>query len=302
MLLFLKVLTHRGKPPSHDLSRLFDAGGGTVGRSSSNQLSLPDREGFISRQHGTISYRDGHYNYTDTSTGGTYFTNRNLLLEQDSLVLRQGDTLRIGEYEIAVSLLPDSETATPAHVQRFHSAQDLFQAFLQGAELEHLPAASAEELPVLMRSIGALLRAVVEGTLALSRASAGMADPAPPDPQNNPLGPAAAIDDALAFLLRPGSQELPSPLDAVRDRYGDLLRHWLAMNAATQTELSIALRRFDPEGIKRFGGIQSGEQCWEAYRKAYPGVARDITENFFGEEFAKTYERQLSLLRRSKVR
>ncbi|CAL1239742.1 type VI secretion system-associated FHA domain protein TagH [Candidatus Methylocalor cossyra] len=103
--LILSVLSYRGSPPREPLSCTFDESGGSVGRSPDNRLVLPDPERFVSRRHGSLAFRDGAYQYTDASTGGTYFVARDLLLQHDTLVLRDGELLRIGEYELAVSLV-----------------------------------------------------------------------------------------------------------------------------------------------------------------------------------------------------
>ncbi|SMF96514.1 FHA domain-containing protein [Methylomagnum ishizawai] len=284
MLLLLNVLTWRGGPPQSGLSHLFDTAGGSVGRSSSNQLRLPDPEGFISRKHGSIAYQDGDYRYTDTSSGGTYFATRNLLLEQDTLVLRPGDILCIGDYEIAVSLLPDA-AASPT--------PDLFQAFLEGAGLDLRHRFKPEDLPGLMRALGTLFRPLAEAALA----------PSPLHP-----GPAAdtaqstRLDAALEHLLLPGPDAATDALDALLDHLEDAAHQKLALHTALQAELAVALRRFDPDGLARIGGNPDPARCWQAFRTAYPGLVQDIAQNFLGAEFIKTYQRQLRLLRTVKGR
>lgn len=331
MLLFLNVLTYRGKPPAKALSHIFDAQGGSVGRSSSNQFVLPDPAGFISRVHGIIAFRDGAYAYTDSSTGGTYLATRNMLLEQDTLVLRNGDILRVGEYEIAVAILPDpsaeaafkeseppprpgSSSPTLAkpigfrHRRHPHSGTpDLFGHFLEGVGLDCRDRVRDEDLPELMKSAGILFRALVEGTLALSRTRSETRQSAASQStrDTNPLGSAATLNDALELMLLPPRPGFMDPAEAVRASFGDILIHQISMSAAIQAELIVALRRFDPSGIEKlFGdpGEEGKTRCWEAFRKAYPELVDDITENFFGEEFQRIYERQLRLLQSAKTR
>jgi type VI secretion system protein len=110
MSLILKVLSYKGGPPQGALSCTLDEEGGSVGRSPGNRFILPDPERFVSRHHGNIAFRDGAYHYTDTSTAGSYLSNRHLLLQHKAVVLTDGDVLRIGEYEIAVSVTPDALT------------------------------------------------------------------------------------------------------------------------------------------------------------------------------------------------
>lgn len=293
MLLLLNVLTWRGGPPQSALSHLFDTAGGSIGRSSSNQLRLPDPEGFISRKHGSIAYQDGDYRYTDTSSGGTYFATRNLLLEQDTLALRPGDILRIGDYEIAVALLPDAETGSKPD----RPNPDLFQEFLEGAGLELRHRFKPEDLPGLMRALGALFRPLAEAALAPSPLHPGPAADA-----TDPAAQSACLDAALEHLLLPGPGAATDPLDTLLDLLEDAAHQKLALHAALQAELAVALRRFDPDGLARIGGDPDPARCWETFRTAYPGLAKDIAQNFLGAEFVKTYQRQLRLLRTVKGR
>jgi len=102
MALILKVLSYKGAPVPDEPSCTFDQQGGSVGRSPDNRFVLQDPDRFISRKHGSIEYRNGIYCFTDSSTAGTYVVNKNLLLQNDTVPLSDGDVLKIGEYEIAV--------------------------------------------------------------------------------------------------------------------------------------------------------------------------------------------------------
>lgn len=106
MALILKVLSYKGTPVAEASSCTFDQEGGSIGRSQDNRFVLPDPDKFISRKHGSIEFRNGAYSFTDSSTAGTYFVNRDMLLQHDTAPLSNGDVLRIGEYEIAVFEVP----------------------------------------------------------------------------------------------------------------------------------------------------------------------------------------------------
>lgn len=111
MPVILTVVSYQGAPPSTAISCAFDAQGGTLGRAPENRFVLFDPDKYVSRKHGTIGYRDGTYYFTDTSTAGTYFLKRNLLLQRDTLALLEGDLLRIGKYEIFVNLVRETGVA-----------------------------------------------------------------------------------------------------------------------------------------------------------------------------------------------
>jgi FHA domain/TIR domain len=103
MPLILKVLRYKGQPVSDEIIAGFDESGSSIGRSPDNDFVLLDPEGFISRKHASIVFRNGCYFLSDTSLNGTYVINRNLRLLQDTVELCDGDLVRIGDYEITVS-------------------------------------------------------------------------------------------------------------------------------------------------------------------------------------------------------
>ncbi len=104
MALILKVTSYKGLPPGQEIRAQFDTQGGTIGRAPDNHLVLPDPEKFISRLHASIVFTAGQYFIQDSSTGGTYLYNNDNLLQQSRAVLNDGEKLRIGEYELLVSI------------------------------------------------------------------------------------------------------------------------------------------------------------------------------------------------------
>ncbi len=105
MALMLEVINYKGTPPFSPLCARFDKSGGAIGRSVDNNLPLPDEDRIISRRHGNIRYENGSFVYTDASTGGTLLCNKNRLLKKDeSVILADGDHLKIGEYELLVRI------------------------------------------------------------------------------------------------------------------------------------------------------------------------------------------------------
>jgi type VI secretion system protein len=104
MSLILKVVSYKGLPPAEALAASFDRQGGMIGRSPDNQFVLPDPDKFISRRHASIQSENGVYSLTDTSTAGTYLSNKDLLLQHDTVTLADGDRLKIGDYELVVQI------------------------------------------------------------------------------------------------------------------------------------------------------------------------------------------------------
>ena len=109
MPLTLSVVSYKGEAPLKNMSGSFAQTGGVIGRSPDNQFVLPDPDKFVSRKHAIIKYEYGVYSITDTSTSGTSVSNKNVLLQHDTIQLSDGDRLKIGEYEIQVSLSAEEE-------------------------------------------------------------------------------------------------------------------------------------------------------------------------------------------------
>jgi type VI secretion system protein len=104
MSLLLKVTSYKGMPPAETLTARFDEEGGMIGRAPDNDLVLPDPEKLISRKHASIRFENGRYVFIDNSTSGTYSGHQNALLHHDSISLRDGDRLKIGDYELRVEI------------------------------------------------------------------------------------------------------------------------------------------------------------------------------------------------------
>jgi type VI secretion system FHA domain protein len=109
MPLTLTVLSFKGQPLAHPLSASIADSGGTIGRSDNNTLVLPDSERFVSRQHAAISIKNGCYYLTDSSLSGVYIDNQPQALHNGTEQIFDGTRLKIGEYEIAVSIVEEAK-------------------------------------------------------------------------------------------------------------------------------------------------------------------------------------------------
>lgn len=107
MTLRLRVISgHRRQLAGQD-SMEFGISGGSIGRSTDNDWVLPDSRRYVSAHHARISCRDGLYYLEDISTNGVYINDALEPLgkqDVDAYRLNDGDVLRIGEYQIGVSL------------------------------------------------------------------------------------------------------------------------------------------------------------------------------------------------------
>ncbi|HEX4051442.1 MAG TPA: type VI secretion system-associated FHA domain protein TagH [Steroidobacteraceae bacterium] len=109
MALRLTVVSEQRGPLGRNASIVLGVGGGSIGRAHDNDWVLPDAQCYVSAHHARVQYRSGSYYLLDTSTNGTYVNGSSAPISPRNIYpLRDGDNLRVGEYEIAVRI--DVET------------------------------------------------------------------------------------------------------------------------------------------------------------------------------------------------
>ncbi|MEO8626974.1 MAG: type VI secretion system-associated FHA domain protein TagH, partial [Betaproteobacteria bacterium] len=116
MPLTLLVATYQEVPPSRPMSKQFGPGGGTLGRGSDNDLTLPDPLQFVSRRQAAISCRNGAYFIKDQGRNAVLLNDR-VLGSGCEAQLSDGDRLAIGEYRLHIKLDADAvpaDTVPPA--------------------------------------------------------------------------------------------------------------------------------------------------------------------------------------------
>ncbi|MAZ89733.1 MAG: type VI secretion system-associated FHA domain protein TagH [Cellvibrionaceae bacterium] len=91
-------------------TKAFSAEGGSLGRADKNTWVLPDNDRVVSSTHATISFKNDQYLVTDTSTNGTFHNDSEQPIGSNNITaLTSGDTLRIGNYRIKVSIKSDQK-------------------------------------------------------------------------------------------------------------------------------------------------------------------------------------------------
>jgi type VI secretion system FHA domain protein len=112
----LTVVSEQRSPLGRNASIVLGVGGGSIGRAHDNDWVLPDAQCYVSAHHARVQYRNGSYYLLDTSTNGTYVNGSSAPISPRNIYpLRDGDSLRLGEYEIAVRIdveSPDSPEAS----------------------------------------------------------------------------------------------------------------------------------------------------------------------------------------------
>jgi type VI secretion system protein len=117
MALRLRVVSIHAQLLGEDGTRVFGVHGGSIGRSGDNDWVLPDPDRYVSGHHARVDYRNGQYVLTDTSSNGTYLNDSDAPLSSSGpYALKDGDRLRLGDYELAVDL--DAGAAISAEPSR----------------------------------------------------------------------------------------------------------------------------------------------------------------------------------------
>jgi len=105
MAIKLRVISDHYRELGEQRARVFGVNGGTIGRAPDNDWVLPDAGRLVSGHHCEIEYRSGTYWLRDTSTNGVFVNDAELPVSSSGpLALRDGDRLRIGDYELIVSV------------------------------------------------------------------------------------------------------------------------------------------------------------------------------------------------------
>lgn len=109
MPLRLTITSYHKLTPGQRADRELDRGELRIGRNPENDWVLPDPERLVSGQHCVIQFRDGRYYLTDTSTNGVQLVRAGVRMHRgNSELLQDGETIRMGEYEVLVQISTES--------------------------------------------------------------------------------------------------------------------------------------------------------------------------------------------------
>ena len=114
MPLQLEIVSEHREIVGDDAVREFYDDGGTIGRSLHNDWILPDPDRFISSKHAAIDCRGGIYYLVDLSSNGVFVNDdKKPIGKGNTQRLFNGDRLRLGEFEIVVSISEGESIAMP---------------------------------------------------------------------------------------------------------------------------------------------------------------------------------------------
>lgn len=129
MPLELKIISEHADLVGDDAVREYYESGGTIGRSLHNDWILPDPDRFISGRHAVIDFNGGTYYLADTSSNGVYVNDEmEPIGKGNPRRLFNGDRLRMGEFEIEVSVdsgeslvvpMDEKPSVAPDNIEQF---------------------------------------------------------------------------------------------------------------------------------------------------------------------------------------
>jgi type VI secretion system FHA domain protein len=132
MTLRLRVVSDHRRQLAERHTIIFGMSGGSIGRSSDNDWVLPDPLRYVSAHHARIHFHDGNFYLEDLSTNGVFVNDQPeaiAKLGSSGYRLKNGDVLRVGDYQIVVALdtetvpeIPelDSAAAVPTSIHALH--------------------------------------------------------------------------------------------------------------------------------------------------------------------------------------
>jgi type VI secretion system protein len=105
MALRLRIVSEHARRLGSRSTKVFGVHGGTIGRATDNEWTLPDPQRYLSGKHARVEFRAGAYFIVDASSNGTYLNGASAPLgKSNERELKDGDYLRLGEYEMLVSI------------------------------------------------------------------------------------------------------------------------------------------------------------------------------------------------------
>jgi type VI secretion system protein len=113
MTLILSIVAYKQQPPAQPCAERYFDGIVSIGRTSDNTLVLQDPEKSVSRKHCVITPQGGSYQISDRSRNGTFINSASEPVGTEwSVLLQDGDRLRLGDYDILVRIVPNKDAVS----------------------------------------------------------------------------------------------------------------------------------------------------------------------------------------------
>src|SRR5687768_9676613 len=98
MKLVIRAHSLKNEPLSQAITGHFDVGGGTIGRSDSNTMTLPDPERHVSRLQAEVCFVDGAFSIRNVGSANPIAVNGRPIAPGEGVAVVGGEELTIGGY------------------------------------------------------------------------------------------------------------------------------------------------------------------------------------------------------------
>ena len=211
MNLVIRAQTLNDQPLSQAIVGCFDLKGGTIGRSDTNTMALPDPERHISRLQAEVSARDGAFSIRNSGAANAIFINGRALAPGEGSGLVSGDELRIGGY--ALGVMVEAENEVVRTITQGRAVIDA-RAVIAGSAVENRtdPRNMGLGRKPASPALAPMPAPSAAAPLPAAAASAGL------NPFSDllaaPGASAPATDDPFAFLGAPSARPAPAVVPA----------------------------------------------------------------------------------------
>ncbi len=103
MHLLIRAVSLAGQPLTQAISAYFDERGGTMGRSDTNTLALPDPERRISRLQAEVTRTAEGWRLLNAGNANPIWHNNKAVAPGETVLLDDGDEIQVGTYSLLVS-------------------------------------------------------------------------------------------------------------------------------------------------------------------------------------------------------
>lgn len=199
MHLVIRAHTLKGETLSQAITGHFDERGGTIGRSDTNTLSLPDPERHISRLQAEVWFSNGGFSIRNVGSANAITVNGRPINPGEGTNLGHGDEIVVGSYSMRATLGEAPEAAT----------------VVAPVDPRTVIKSSATEGKTNPRPRSALGGATVAGTTSASNPFADLlgsaVKPTADDPFAGLMGGAPANPPTTAVHVRVPAPQVPPP-------------------------------------------------------------------------------------------
>ena len=157
MQLIFEVCDAEGVNPAASARKMFDEGGGVIGRGAGCDWVIADANRLLSSHHGLVAYREGRYFLTDISTNGIGVAgSAERLRKGQARLIGDGEVFELGPFAIRARLITHAPSRDePYDVTCATIPDDAFLALdpIQSLDLEHQRQTRSPELAALEEGI-----------------------------------------------------------------------------------------------------------------------------------------------------